>query len=57
MKHLKLVTADLRDTYKVRANLNSISLKGVVASADITAAQRHPTGLKALIHKDGYYPK
>lgn len=45
------------ERFKVRANLHSIALKGEAASADITAAERYPTELKALIHEGGYDPK
>lgn len=45
------------ERFKVRANLHSITLKGEAASADITAVERYPTELKALIHEGGYDPK
>ena len=41
------------ERFKVRANLHSIALKGEAASADIAAAERYPTELKALIHEGG----
>ncbi|KAK2579997.1 hypothetical protein KPH14_010762 [Odynerus spinipes] len=45
------------ERFKVRANLQSIALKGEAANADITAAERYPTELKALLHEGGYNPK
>uniref|UniRef100_A0A1A9X369 HTH CENPB-type domain-containing protein n=1 Tax=Glossina brevipalpis TaxID=37001 RepID=A0A1A9X369_9MUSC len=45
------------ERFKVRANLHSIGLKGEAARADITAAERYPTVLKALIHESGYDQK
>ncbi|XP_068629722.1 tigger transposable element-derived protein 1-like [Battus philenor] len=45
------------ERFKVRANLNSIALKGEAARADITAAERYPTELKPLIHEGGYDSK
>ena len=42
------------ERFKVWANLHSIALKGEAACANITAAERYPTELKALIHEGGY---